>query len=107
MAGPRIKVDYTSDTGDVYSIGMPQWAATLVGASAGTATAPKPTGLRPRVRYVRVTATGREHKVMCPDVGAAFWTNPFGTSAPLVQLGTATFLTATAEGRTGERTKNI
>jgi hypothetical protein len=107
MSGPRIKVDYTSDTGAVYSIGMPQWAATLVGASTGTATATKPAGLRPRVRYVRITATGREKKVMCPDVGATFWTQAFGVSAPIPALGTGTFEPATCEGRTGERTKNI
>jgi hypothetical protein len=107
MSGPRIHVDYVSDTGDTYGLSMPQWAATLAGASAGTNQTPKPAGLRPRVRYVRITATGREKKIMAPDMGAAFWTNDFGTAAAVPVLGSGTSAPGTLEGRTGERTKHI
>jgi hypothetical protein len=107
MAGPRTPIDYTSDTGAVYLIKMPTWQATLLGVSTGTATAPPPKGLRKRVRYVRVTATGREHKVVVPDIGLTHWTDPFGTSVTIPTLGSGTATACTLEGRTGERTKNI
>lgn len=107
MSGPRIRVDYVSDTNQTYSLSMPAWAATLIGESAGASSTQPPRGLRPRVRYVKITSTGRERKIIVPDVTSTFWTQAFGVSAPLVQLNNATPLAATVQGRTGERTKNI
>lgn len=107
MAGPMIRVDYTSDTGLVCRAKMPQWAATLQGVTTGTATATCPTGLKKRIRYVRVTATGREHKIMVPNVGADFWTEDFGTAHTIPTLGSGTATNVTSEGRTGEKTRDV
>jgi hypothetical protein len=109
MAGPRTRVDYTSDTGDVYRTSIPSWVATLLGASTGTATASMPKGLKPRRRYARITATGREKSFVVPDIGAAHWTDGFGTAVIVPLFGAAVpgSANATLEGRTGEKTRDI
>jgi hypothetical protein len=107
MAGVTTLVDYVSDTGVTCRTRIPAWVATLQGASTGTSTVTCPKGLRKRVRYVRVTATGREHKLVVPDVGATFWTEGFGTSHTIPTLGSGTATAVTSEGRTGEKTRDI
>jgi hypothetical protein len=107
MSGPRVEVDYTSDTGAVYRIKVPTWVNALLGTSPGTATTPPPKGLRLRKRYLRVTSTGREKSVVIPDIGNTLWTNGFGTAVSIPVLGSGTAAPGTLEGRTGERTKDI
>jgi hypothetical protein len=109
MAGPRTRVDYTSDTGDIYRTSIPTWVATLLGVSTGTATATMPKGLKPRRRFARITASGKEHSFVVPNVGVTNWTADFGTAVIVPLFGAAVpgSANATLEGRTGERTKDI
>jgi hypothetical protein len=109
MAGPTIVVDYVSDTGVTCRRRMPAWAATLLGEGAGASTVTCPKGQRPRVRYARITASGREHKFIVPNVGAANWIAAMGTAVIVPLFGAAVpgSANATLEGRTGEKTKDV
>ncbi len=107
MAGPMTHTDYISDDGNTYIVSMPAWVATLQGAGAATATANLPKGVRARRRYLRVTATGREHPVVVADPAATLYTEGFGTAHTIPTLGSATATAVTSQGRTGERDRAI
>jgi hypothetical protein len=109
MSGPRIQVDYTSDTGAVYVTSVPTWVATLLGITTGSAVNQVPKGLRRRRRFVRITASGKEKSFVVPNIGLAHWTDPFNTAVIVPLFGAAVpgSANATLQGRTGERTKNI
>jgi thiamine pyrophosphate-dependent acetolactate synthase large subunit-like protein len=108
MAGAMTHVVYTDDTGTAYRMRIAQWVATLTGATAATTEPNPPKGLRPRRRYARITATGREQAIVIPDVGATQWTAAEGTAVTL-ETGVfgSTGVAATLQGRTGERKKAI
>jgi hypothetical protein len=108
MAGAGTHVSYVDDTTVAYRLRIPAWVSTLCGSTAATTQPNKPTGLRPRKRYYRVTATGKEGSFHVPDVTSTMWTDPVGT-AVTIEAGTfgATGLAATLQGRTGERLKAI
>jgi hypothetical protein len=108
MAGPMTHVDYTADDLSTCRLKTPQWNATLQGAGAATAVVNCPKGLRPRRRFYRITATGREGSFVVFDPANAHYTDDFGT-AVTVENGVygGTGVAATLEGRTGERSKAI
>jgi hypothetical protein len=99
-------VDYVSDNGNTYRTRTAQWIATLVGAGAATSTTPLPRGLRIRRRYL-MESSGRERSVPVFSTASTFWTEPYGTAHTIPALNTATPISVTASGRTGERDKNI
>jgi hypothetical protein len=108
MAGPMTHADYVADDGNTYRIRIPAWVATLQSAAAAASVVHKPTGLRPRKRYYRVTATGAERSFVVLAASNAMYTDAYNT-AVTVENGVygGTGVAATLQGRTGERTKNL
>lgn len=108
MAGSMSAVVYTAEDGNTYKIRIAGWAATLQSATAATTQASLPKGVRPRHRYFRITATGREGRFVVCDPANAHWTDPAGT-AVTVETGVygSAGIAGTLQGRTGERDKAI
>ena len=107
MAGAMSHYVYTSDNGTDYRVKAPTWVAGIQTAVAATTEPALPKGTRPRVRYLRVTATGREHKVVVFSAADSLYTSAFGTAVTIPTLGSGTGTPCTAQGRTGERDKAI
>lgn len=97
--GPRAKVQYTSDTGDIYNITTDADLAAASGlpvAVQGTGSA-KPTGFNLRGVYAQATIAGRLVRKFIPcDADATFYAT--NNSSNLTIDGT-TFVTT---GRKGE-----
>jgi hypothetical protein len=105
MSGPMTHISYLSDDGNAYRVRVPDWVATMTGDAAATTEPALPKGYRTRKRYLRVTATGREHRIVVGDVTKAAWTDAFGTATTIPTLGSGTATAVTYQGRTGERDK--
>jgi hypothetical protein len=100
-------VQYDSDDGNTYKIRMPTWVATLQTASAATTQSDLPKGVKPRVRYLMVTATGKEHRVVVVSAGNTLYNEASGTGHTIPTLGSGTATAVTSQGRTGEKMRNI
>jgi len=107
MSGAMAHYVYTADDATAYRIKAPTWVAGIQTATAASTQPTLPKGLRPRRRYLRVTATGKEHSVVVFDSADALYTEAFGTAVSIPTLGSGTATACTAQGRTGERTKAI
>ena len=104
MSGPMSRVVYTSDNTQSYSLKMPTWVATLTGAADATTEPGLPKGFRPRRRYFRVTATGKEGSFVCPTPTTTQYTADAGTGVivPQFESALATAANATLAGARGE-----
>jgi hypothetical protein len=101
-------VVYNSDDGNAYKIRVAAWQATLTGDTAATTEPALPKGYKPRRRYYRITASGREGHIVVGAVTSAIWTGAPGT-AVTTETGVfgSTGVAGTLQGSTGERRKVI
>lgn len=109
MAGATTKADYVSDDGVTYQVRYPTWLFNLFTAPTTASTTPLPKGHRRRVRFARVTASGREHKLAVWSVADPLYTAAVGT-AVTTEIGAvpgATGFPSTLQGRVGERDKAV
>jgi hypothetical protein len=107
MAGAMSHYQYNSDDGTDYTVKAPTWVAGIQTAVAATTEPTLPKGYRPRHRYLRVTATGKEHRVIVFAPNDSLYTSARGTAVSIPTLGSGTATACTAQGRTGERDKMI
>jgi hypothetical protein len=107
MAGAAAHYVYTADDATAYRKLMPTWVAGVQTATAASTQPAVPKGLKPRRRYFRITATGKERSVVVLDAADAFYTAAFGTALSMPTLGSGTATACTLTGRTGEKTKAI
>ena len=116
MSGPEVRDEYTADDAVVYALKVPTWVQNVAdtGATVGqtivaaTTQANLPKGIRPRKRYYRITATGKEGSFHVLSAASTIWTAPIGTPVLIPLFNSAVVANnATLRGRTGERTKAI
>ena len=103
MAGPAVSVDYITNVGVTFPSSTPSWQHDVAGGvSPAVSVGLKPANIRRRYRMAKSTTTGKEFKVMCPDIGATSWTAANNVAAAIAPPGHATDTYVWA-GRIGER----
>jgi hypothetical protein len=103
MAGPKVSVDYITNTGITYPTSTPAWQHDVAGGtSPAVSTGLKPANIKRRYRMAKSTTTGKEFKVMVPDVTDTAWTSNNNTASAIAPPGhpTDTYVWA---GRIGEK----
>jgi hypothetical protein len=109
MAGATTRADYVSDNGSTYTTRYPTWLFNLFTAPTTASVLTMPRGMKKRRRYAKVTASGKEHSYPVWSAADALYTSAYGT-AITTEIGVtpaATGFPSTAQGRTGEKSKNI
>jgi hypothetical protein len=109
MAGAQTRADYVSDNGTTYTRHYPTWLFNLFTAPTTASTTTMPKGMAPRHRYAKVTATGREHRMVVWSAADPLYSGAFNT-AVTTEIGAvpgATGFVSTLQGRTGEKSRNI
>lgn len=109
MAGTMTRADYVSDNGTTFTTKYPTWLFNLFTTPTSASTTTMPKGMKKRKRFYKVTATGREKSAPVWSAADALYTEAYG-SARTLEIGVtpaATGFPCTAQGRTGEKTRNI